>query len=167
MKPKQKETKRTYRTRKLSRTASTLISRAMRSKGFAEAEVVTRWGHIAGPELAKTTVPVKLRFPRGERMNATLVVKCHSAFAPLLEHQSPRIIEQVNRYFGYRAVAKLAVVHGVVPVRQPMRARDKQPLSKQNQKTLDDLVSVSKNDEELSPVRAAVKSLGEHVLSNK
>lgn len=162
---KQKRERRTWRTLKLSRTATPLISKAMRSKGFAEAEIVTRWSTIAGPELSSATVPVRLRFPRGERMNAILLIRCPSAFAPLLEHQAPRIIEQVNRYFGYRAVAKISVQHGPIAAKPVRRDREKKALSEGDVRNLNALVGSGAG--ELSPLRAAVKSLGEYVLSNK
>lgn len=151
------------RVAKLSRTASSLVSRAARAKGFAEAEVVTRWARIVGPELARTTVPIKLAFPRGERRGATLFVRAESAFAPLLQHRSAIVLELVNRYLGYGAVAKLEVRQGPLPVAQRRAELEKKPLAEGQKAALKDLVG----EGDLSPLKAAVKSLGEYVLSDK
>lgn len=151
------------RVSKLSRTASGLVSKAIRAKGFAEAEVVTRWGQIVGPELARATVPVRLQFPRGERHSATLHVRTESAFAPVLQQRSAHIIELVNRYLGYAAVIRIEVKQGPltrVATRQPI---EKQTLNAGDREKLDSLVGGG----ELSPLRSAVKSLGEYVLSAK
>ncbi len=148
-------------TQRASRVASSLVTPALRSKGFAQAEVVTRWAYIVGPELAESTLPVGLRFPRGDRMGATLTVRCESAFAPLLSHKAGRVIEMVNSFFGYQAVAKLDVKQGPLP-RQPR----KMPYEKRalGQKEADQLRSLV-GEGELSPLQEAVKSLGEYVLS--
>ncbi|WP_417449730.1 DUF721 domain-containing protein [Kordiimonas sp.] len=144
-----------------SSVARSLVTPAMRAKGFAQVEVVTRWAHIVGPELAASTVPVSLRFPRGERMGATLVVRCESAFAPLLSHKAGRVIEMVNSFFGYAAVAKLELKQGPLPHRTHQPLLEKKPLSAEANQNLTTLVG----DGELSPLRAAVKSLGEYVFS--
>jgi len=146
-----------------SRVASGLISHAMRMKGFAQAEIVTRWAHIVGPELAASTVPVRLVFPRGERMGAKLIIRCESAFAPLLQHKSDRIIQQVNSFFGYGAVASLDVKQGPLPQVTRKSALSKKELGNNDRKKLNELVG----ETELSPLQEAVKSLGEMVLSNK
>lgn len=145
-----------------SRVASSLVSSAIRAKGFAQAEIVTRWAHIVGPELAESTVPISLRFPRGSRIWATLKVRCPSAFAPLLTHKTARVIEMVNSFFGYQAVAKLEIQQGPLPHVRRRRPYEKKPLEKAQSDHLTSLVG----DGELSPLQEAVKSLGEFVLSH-
>ena len=152
------------RVAKLSRTASALVSKAVRAKGFAEAEIVTRWGRIVGNDLARSTVPVRLVFPRGQRLGATLHVRAESAFAPVLQQRSGVVIELVNRYLGYAAVSRLEVRHGPLPVIKTTAPMEKRPLDAAHQRQLDDLIGNS--DSELSPLQAAVKSLGEFVLSD-
>lgn len=148
---------------RLSRTTSKLVSSAARAKGFAEAEIVTRWAHIVGPELAEASVPTKLAFPRGQRRGATLHIRTESAFAPLLQHRVPYIIELVNRYLGYGAVEKVEVRQGPLGIRKRPRELAKQPLSDAENKKLTGLVGHG----DLSPLKAALKSLGEYVISNE
>ncbi len=154
--------KRSRKMQRAGRAASALVSPALRRKGFAQAEVVTRWPQIVGPDLAAFTVPIGLRFPRHDRMGATLFVRCESAFAPLLSHKAPRIMEKVNGFFGYQAVSKLEVKQG--PLRRQARRQplEKQALPKEKAAHLVSLVG----EGELSPLREAVKSLGEFVLSD-
>jgi hypothetical protein len=149
------------RTSSASSLARSFLSGAIRKKGFAQVEVVTRWPQIVGPELADSTVPVDLRFPRGERMGATLVVRCEGAFSPLLTHKAARVIEMVNSFFGYAAVAKLEIKQGPLPRQRSLKPVEKKPLSVDAERNLATLVG----DGELSPLREAVKSLGEYVLS--
>lgn len=157
----QKAPERLRRTSSASSVARSFLSGAIRKKGFAQVEVITRWPHIVGPDLADSTVPIDLRFPRGERMGATLVVRCEGAFAPLLTHKATRVIEMVNSFFGYAAVAKLEVRQGPLPRKRDRRPIAKAPLTPEAKRNLTTLVG----DGELSPLREAVKSLGEYVLS--
>ncbi|MEX0297783.1 MAG: DUF721 domain-containing protein [Kordiimonas sp.] len=154
---------RRFKASSASSVARNLISPAMRAKGFAQAEIVARWAHIVGPELAASTVPLRMIFPRGERMGAKLIIRCESAFAPLLAHKSDRIIEMVNSFFGYGAVAKLEMKQGPLPKATRKPQLEKHALNGEDQLKLGELVGKEKE----SPLRDALKSLGELVLSNK
>ncbi|MCK0068795.1 DUF721 domain-containing protein [Kordiimonas laminariae] len=154
---------RRFKASKASSLASALVTPAIRRKGFAQAEVITKWSQIVGHELAVATVPVKLMFPRGEKMGAKLIIRCESAFAPLVVHKSERIIQMVNSFFGYGAVAKVEVKQGPLPKVKRTIPLDKKPLTAKQKEKLDNLVG----KKELSPLQEAIKSLGETVLSNK
>jgi hypothetical protein len=77
--------------------------------------VVSRWGEIVGERYAKVSCPESIRFPTGKKSGGTLNVVVQGAHAPLMQHLAPVIVERVNRFFGYPAVAKLAFRQGVPP----------------------------------------------------
>jgi hypothetical protein len=88
--------------------------------------VVTRWPEIVGPAHARVCSPEAIRFPPGEKAEGILQLVVVPAHAPLIEQVIPEIIERVNRFFGYRAVARVKLRHGAVlppdddkPVRPP------------------------------------------------
>jgi hypothetical protein len=85
-----------------------------KARGFAEAGILTDWPAIVGPHLARHTMPEKIAFPRGSRSAGTLHIVTESAFAPELQHLEPQVIERINGYFGYGAVARLSIHHGRV-----------------------------------------------------
>lgn len=85
-----------------------------KSRGFAEAGILTDWPAIVGPHLARHTMPEKIAFARGARSAGTLHIVTESAFAPELQHLEPQVIERINGYFGYGAVARLTIRHGRV-----------------------------------------------------
>ncbi len=99
-----------------------LTKKAFEKYGFSTAALLTDWAAIVGAELAKVTVPERLKWPRwvdvgGEvepgaegRPGATLLLKVDSARALDVEYRRGELIERVNAYFGYRAVAELKVV---------------------------------------------------------
>ncbi len=88
--------------------------------GFAYAQILTHWETIVGPEMAKFCRPARLRWPKGQerikderrRLGGTLTVTVEGPAAIELQHDTPRIIERLNTFYGYRAVTDIRVVQG-------------------------------------------------------
>jgi len=87
---------------------------AFRRFGFVQSSVVTRWPEIVGPKHARVCSPEAIRFPPGEKAEGILDLVVIPAHAPLITQVIPEIIERVNRFFGYRAVARIKLRHGAV-----------------------------------------------------
>ena len=87
---------------------------AFRRFGFVQSSVVTRWPEIVGPRHARVCMPEAIRFPPGEKSDGILQLVVLPAHAPLIQHVIPEIMERVNRFFGYKAVAKVKLRQGAV-----------------------------------------------------
>ncbi len=107
------------------------------ARGFAGTDIVACWDELVGPDLAKGVRPEKLTFEKDSRINGTLHVKsAGGAFAMLFEHQKQRVIERLNTYFGYPAVARIKITQGALKLKpltlpkitKPISARDKEAL---------------------------------------
>ncbi len=98
---------------------------AFRRFGFIQASVVSRWPEIVGERYARVSSPESIRFPTGRKSGGVLNIVVQGAHAPLMQHLAPVIVERVNRFFGYAAVAKLAFRQGAPLARQaePKRPR--------------------------------------------
>ena len=106
----------------LRETAGKLIGESFRQRGFASAELVTRWVEIAGAEIAAYSEPLKIQWTRpprsvspggahayGGQEPGTLVLRVEGPAAIEIQHASDVICERVNRFLGWRAVARLAL----------------------------------------------------------
>jgi hypothetical protein len=91
--------------------------------GFVQGAVVSRWPEIVGDRYAKVSTPESIRFPAGRKAGGTLTLSVEGAHAPLMQHLGPLIIERVNRFFGYEAVAKIAFRQGRAPKVEPRPVR--------------------------------------------
>ncbi|MCL6699219.1 DciA family protein [Sphingomonas sp. NSE70-1] len=91
--------------------------------GFVQGAVVSRWPEIVGERYAKVSTPESIRFPQGKKAGGTLTLAVEGAHAPLMQHLGPLIIERVNRFFGYEAVAKLVFRQGRILKAEPGPAR--------------------------------------------
>lgn len=96
---------------------------SFRRFGFVQSSVVTRWAEIVGPRYAGVSVPESIRFPQGRRSDGVLTLSVEGAHAAMLQHVAPEIIDRVNRFFGYPAVARIVIRQGVAqPAAAPRRA---------------------------------------------
>lgn len=94
---------------------------AFRRFGFVQSSVVTRWPEIVGERHARNCMPESIRFPPGEKSDGILQLVVSPAHAPIIRHVVPEIMDRVNRFFGYRAVARVKIRQGVV---QAPKAKD-------------------------------------------
>jgi hypothetical protein len=87
---------------------------AFRRFGFVQSSVVSRWGEIVGSRYAAVSAPESIRFPVGKKADGTLELIVEGAHATMMQHVVPEIIERVNRFFGYTAVARVKMRQGRV-----------------------------------------------------
>ena len=87
---------------------------AFRRFGFVQSSVVTRWPEIVGTAHARVCMPEAIRFAPGERNEGILQLVVLPAHAPIISHVIPEIIERVNRFFGYNAIARVKLRQGAV-----------------------------------------------------
>ena len=95
---------------------------AFKKFGFVQSSIVSRWGEIVGSKWAAVSAPESLRFPPAKKDGGTLTITVRGAHAVTIQHILPEIIERVNRFFGYAAVAKVTIRHGEIPPRAERRA---------------------------------------------
>lgn len=108
-----------------ARSVGTFVPKLTRTAfekfGFSTAALLTDWAQIVGPQLAQTTTPDRIRWPKtveqdmaggrtGSRTGATLHISVDPARALDVQYKTSLIIDRINQYFGYRAVADLRIV---------------------------------------------------------
>lgn len=100
--------RRTFKTKPLGDLVGGLTKRAMTSRGFENPAIVQYWDDIVGERLAGRTRPQRIVFPGNRRNGGVLHVTVTSPSLALeIQHDTPNIIEKINGFFGYGAVAAL------------------------------------------------------------
>jgi hypothetical protein len=106
--------------------AARALDPAARARGFATVGLLSEWLAIVGAELAQFTMPDKVVWPqrrddaedtphKGHRVEgAILVLRVEGPRAIEVQHRSGQILERVNSYFGYRAVAEMRILQAPV-----------------------------------------------------
>ena len=113
-----------------------LTRQAFEKYGFSAATLITDWTQIVGADLARATQPERLKWPKGVaaqgkaveevdqgRPGATLVLRVDDGRALDIQYKGRQIIERINAYFGYRAVADLRILQAPIDTRfaEPLR----------------------------------------------
>jgi len=111
-----------------------LTRKAFETFGFSTATLLTEWGMIVGDPLSRYALPEKIKWPRAAgapehgnaepkgRSGATLVLRVDPARALDVEYKAQQILERINAYFGYRAVAELRLLQAPLAAPAPAPA---------------------------------------------
>ena len=112
-----------------------LTKLALGRKGFAEASLIGEWATIVGADIARLCIPVKMRLPRAKKdeklagtipanvAGGTLTLRASPSASLEVQHLKPRILERIQRYFGYPLISDIRIEIGErKKVSKPRRA---------------------------------------------
>jgi len=139
---------------------------AFRRFGFVQSSVVTRWPEIVGERHARACAPESIRFPPGEKRDGILQLVVKPAHAPIIQHVIPEIIERVNRFFGYAAVARVKLRQGQVQA-PPADTRPERAAAPPSLKPIPLELGESLRDIGDPELRAVLESLARNLGGNK
>ena len=144
-------------TRALAEPLRDVTRSAVGTRSLGEAALLSDWASIAGAEFAQYCWPRRIAFPkRTERREGTLVLRVKPGQAPRVGHYEPVIVERVNAYFGYKAVARLRLEQGALPERKTTRPKPKPTLdAEESEAARREVAEVGDPD-----LRAALERLG-------
>lgn len=128
--------------------------------------LLQNWPEIVGKAYAAETTPVKITFPtppqnvpqQSRRTGGMLTIRLPKGLAMSFTYDIPAILQRVNTYFGYQAIAKIVLdpVHKLPQKRKTAASPSKEILTEMTEKTS------SIEDTEL---RDALKRLGASILA--
>jgi hypothetical protein len=119
-----------YKGRSVGTLVPKITQKVFEKFGFSTATLLTDWSIIVGRELANCTAPERLKWARGPeslgtasdntqgRPGATLMLRVEPARALDIQYKSRLLIDRINAYFGYRAVAEIRLIQAPL-LRQP------------------------------------------------
>jgi hypothetical protein len=149
------------RTRTVAEMLPDIGRAAYRRFGFVQSAVVSRWSEIVGERYAGVSAPESIRFPQGQRSEGVLTLGVVGAHATMMQHVAPEIIDRVNRFFGYPAVARVVIRQGATP--RPVATRTPPPSLKPLPVDLGDSLRAIADPE----LKAVLESLARGVAATK
>ena len=143
-----------------------IARKVFEAHGFPSASILEDWPEIIGADFAAISAPERLVWPRKgnqphideedpprtsshRRSGATLILRVEGPRALEIQHIAPQLLERINTYFGYAAVAELRIMQGPVKRNTPQES----PIRKVKEIVLEEEIE----DESL---RAALEKLG-------
>ncbi len=150
--------------RALAVTVARITKPLFGRRGFAEGAVIGDWPSVVGSEFAQHTSPERIVFGPGTRREGTLHLRVDSGGrATEIQHFEPQIVERINGYFGYRAVARLKLIQGPLPPRKTVSPAKPRPLSANEEKDLEERLA----DVDDGELKSALEGLGRAVLASR
>ncbi len=146
--------------RRIGQTVPEVAGKVLGKRGLAFGALITDWPAIVGQQLSQRTAPDKLSFPRGKREEATLHIRAMGAIALELQHLEPQIIERINSFFGYHAVARIKLIHAGLPAAPSPMLRPRALTTDEEASVATTIAAVE--DEEL---RATLERFGRSLLA--
>ncbi len=120
---KPREYRRMNRSVSITRPLRNVTRPIIKKYGFSEPEIFHQWAAIVGETMARMSCPMRISrntsSKAGYQGGATLTVRVAGAAALELEHSAPQILERINVYFGHRAITRLRLEQGPLPIRPP------------------------------------------------
>ena len=149
--------------RALAQSMPRVAAAAGIKRGFGHGALFSRWSDIVGAMLAQSSMPERLTFARGRRDDGTLHIRVEGALALELQHLESLVIERINGFFGYRAVARLALRQGPLPRAKRTRpAPAPRRLTEEEDRALSARVAAVADPE----LRAGLERLGRSLLAH-
>lgn len=145
--------------------------KAFERHGFAYAEILAHWREIVGEDIAAFCAPERIRWPRmnaqhaasnRRKLGGTLVIRVTDGRAVELQHETSRIIDRVNTYYGYEAIIGITLVQGPLPV-QATAAAKRPSLDAGQERKLEQTVEHVENES----LRRALTRLGRGAMAQK
>lgn len=113
----------------LDQVGAKLMRPLLGKRGLGHGDICFHWDSIVGGSfLASNSAPERIQFPRGGRTDGILHLRVpNGTLAMQLTHLKPQIIERVNGFYGYPAIADVRIHQRPLPPR-PKRPGDPPPL---------------------------------------
>lgn len=144
-----------------------LTKAAFARYGFAHMDLAAQWPEIVGEHLSQHCRPERIKWPRREgetaqKLGGTLVIRAAPGRGLDLQHETPHIIERINRFHGYGAIAAVKIVQDAMWAdgAQPQPPR---PLDAAAARALDDRLQAVADP----ALKAALARLGTGVLGGR
>jgi hypothetical protein len=133
--------------------------------GFAYGELLSQWTAIVGEEIGGVCRPERISWPRQagdarQRQGGTLILRATPGRTLELHYETPRLIERINAFYGYAAIAAIMIRTASAPTGKA--AVKPQPALPATQTAALDAELADIGDEAL---RQALRRLGAGALS--
>lgn len=157
---------------------SKVMEKTYARHGTAWAGLLSNWPTIVGASLAAITAPEKISWPgqtrgqqkeqsparsRHQKIGGTLIIKAAYGRALEVQHTTFQIIDRINAYYGYQAIAQIKIIQGKISKPQSIEKTALPPLGIAESARLDHRMADIDNES----LKGALKNLAKGVLRKK
>lgn len=143
-----------------------LTKNAIGKMGIDFGNLLLTWQDVVGPEIAQKCQIEKFAFRKDERGNATATLKVQSYFAQECQYMIPQLIEKMNRFMGYKAIADIKIKQVMVPFEDVSSLHDvklKKALSEKDEAEIEAVIHDCTDER----IHDLLRQLGEGIYSRR
>lgn len=145
---------------------SKLLDPLLAKRAGVSLSLLSAWSEIVGADIGAQSMPVKVRWPvRNTDAQlfepGVLVVAAQGAAALYLQHQTSQIIDRVNGFLGYYAIARIKITQK--PIEKSQLKKRQRPLTESQKRTLNKVAETIEDE----ALKASLKRFGENVMRDK
>ncbi len=96
--------------KKIADALPKVLEKKFKETSYVELSIIKNWKEIVGNEISKKCWPNKIIFSNSDNLNGQLSLKVERGWAMEIEYKNQEIIENLNRFFGYKAISKINVI---------------------------------------------------------
>jgi hypothetical protein len=101
----------------LGKHFQSLAKTALAKHGFAQGDLLSHWSDIVGEPAGLYARPERIKWPRDkEASGGTLVLTAAPGRALDVQYASPVILQRINQFFGYQAIAAIKIIQSAKPL---------------------------------------------------
>lgn len=144
-----------------------LLDPVLRRRAGLNIQLLECWPEIVGEDTAEMSQPLKILWPKRAQEGrefepAVLVIACEGFAAMKIQHESGEIIQRINAFFGFAAIARLKIEQKPL-YRQQQTVKRVPAINEAQKEQLETMTASIEN----SQLRQALFHLGVGVLSDK
>lgn len=145
-----------------------LTTQILGQRGFIQMDLLSSWQSVVGVEIAQYSLPQKIVFPKNSCNNGCLtIIVPAGAFALELSQNKQKIIDKINTYFGYPAVADIKIIQNSAPqdIISNKKSIDKVKKTVVSAKEESYITKLTEGIEH-SELREAIQNLGRFIIAH-
>ncbi|WP_455475759.1 DUF721 domain-containing protein [Bartonella sp. B17] len=130
----------------LFETVAKMLDPVLRKRTGLNVALIEHWLQIAGHDIAKHTMPLKIIWKRRVDQDeifqpATLVIACEGFAALKVIHETGELLHRINAFFGYIAIDRIKIEQRYIvsptdclPIKLALSEKDKKHVEKMLEK---------------------------------
>ncbi len=149
--------------RSISNIVKDVTKSSFGNKDLLFGKMVAEWVHIVGEEVAHKTVPLDLKYQRGNKKKnqAVLHLGVKSSYALEFSYKKTLVIERLNMFFGYAAIKDIKIIQqsGFMDKQKKVKKPSREITAKESDNLDKKLDKIGEND-----LQIALRKLGKAIL---
>jgi hypothetical protein len=151
----------------LGGSLSQILDPLMIKKSHIETSLALYWPEIIGEKYAQSSRPLTVTWPRAytphtQFQSGCLTIASENSAILELQHQTPQLIEKINKYFGYCVINSIKIKQTSLEKFKNRPVKTAPKISLEQEKSVKKIVDLIENED----LKKSLQQLGLNIVSS-